>query len=199
MDRGSHAGCGAAGGRLAGPDLGSFLTDHEITVLCCVPTLLTTLEPDLPHLRTLLLSGEACPADLVSRWWRPDLRILNAYGPTETTVTATCSEPDPHRPVTIGTPLPTYRVYLLDEALRAVPAGSPVRYASAAPAWPSVMSTAPTSPRNGSGPIRSRGTVPKPPDLPHGRSWPPHHDRRARISGPRRHAGEDPRLPHRTR
>ncbi|MER7839122.1 Pls/PosA family non-ribosomal peptide synthetase [Streptomyces sp. NPDC096040] len=116
---------GPAGGRIAGPDLGSFLTEHEITVLCCVPTLLATLEPDLPHLRTLLLSGEACPADLVGRWWRPDLRILNAYGPTETTVTATCGEPDPHRPVTIGTPLPTYRVYLLDEALHAVPAGEP--------------------------------------------------------------------------
>lgn len=116
---------GPSGGRIAGDELAAFLTEHGITVLCCVPTLLTTLESGLPRLRTLLLSGEACPADLVCRWWRPDLRILNAYGPTETTVTATCGEPLPHRPVTIGTPLPTYRVYILDEALHVVRTGEP--------------------------------------------------------------------------
>ncbi|WP_327241336.1 Pls/PosA family non-ribosomal peptide synthetase [Streptomyces sp. NBC_01320] len=116
---------GPAGGRIAGPDLTAFLAERGITVLCCVPTLLATLEPELPRLRTLLLSGEACPADLVRRWWRPNVRILNAYGPTETTVTASCSEPVPHRPVTIGAPLPTYRLYILDESLRAVPTGEP--------------------------------------------------------------------------
>ncbi|WP_457779471.1 Pls/PosA family non-ribosomal peptide synthetase [Streptomyces mirabilis] len=116
---------GPSGARVAGPDLTTFLAEREVTVLCCVPTLLATLEPELPRLRTLLLSGETCPADLVRRWWRPGVRILNAYGPTETTVTATCSEPVPDRPVTIGTPLPTYRLYILDESLRTVPAGEP--------------------------------------------------------------------------
>ncbi|MEK8171649.1 AMP-binding protein [Streptomyces sp. M19] len=73
-------------------------------MLACVPTLLTTIETDVPSLRTLLVSGEACPAGLVRRWARPGRRIINAYGPTETTVTATCAELLPNRPVTIGTP-----------------------------------------------------------------------------------------------
>ncbi|MGW1839707.1 Pls/PosA family non-ribosomal peptide synthetase [Streptomyces sp. NPDC002067] len=109
--------------RRAGPELTAFLTERAITVLCCVPTLLTTLDPELPALRTLLVSGEACPPGLVRSWSRPGRRILNAYGPTETTVTATCAELTPDRPVTIGTPLPGYRVYLLDEALRPVARG----------------------------------------------------------------------------
>ena len=55
----------------------------------CVPTLLSTIEQDIPSVRTLLVGGEACPPDLVRRWYRPERRILNTYGPTETTVTAT--------------------------------------------------------------------------------------------------------------
>ncbi|MEU0934923.1 Pls/PosA family non-ribosomal peptide synthetase [Embleya sp. NPDC005971] len=109
--------------RRVGRGLSDFLVDHAITVLCCVPTLLTTIEAELPGLRSLLVSGEACPPDLVRRWARPDRRILNAYGPTETTVTATCGELAPDRPVTIGVPLPTYRVYILDEQLRPVEDG----------------------------------------------------------------------------
>ncbi|MCC3777386.1 Pls/PosA family non-ribosomal peptide synthetase [Streptomyces sp. UNOB3_S3] len=109
--------------RRAGEGLNGFLIEHGITVLCCVPTLLMTLEAEVPTLRSLLVSGEACPPGLVRRWWRPGRRILNAYGPTEATVTATCGELAPDRPVTIGTPLPTYRVYILDEKLRPVARG----------------------------------------------------------------------------
>src|SRR5207249_9953198 len=104
-------------------ELTAFLIEHKVTVLCCVPTLLTTIESNVPSLRTLLVSGEACPADLVRRWSRPGRRILNAYGPTETTVTATCCELLPDRPVTLGTPLPTYRVYILNEQVRPVEEG----------------------------------------------------------------------------
>ncbi|MEV5509701.1 Pls/PosA family non-ribosomal peptide synthetase [Streptomyces orinoci] len=114
---------GPTDGRRVGHGLTAFLIQHAVTVLCCVPTLLMTLESEVPSLRSLLVSGEACPPDLVRRWHRPGRRILNAYGPTEATVTATCGELSPHRPVTIGTPLPTYRVYILDERLRPVPEG----------------------------------------------------------------------------
>jgi non-ribosomal peptide synthetase component F len=41
--------------------------------------------------------------------------MLNAYGPTEATVTATLTELVPNKPVTIGGPLPTYTIVLLDE------------------------------------------------------------------------------------
>ncbi|MFF4406864.1 Pls/PosA family non-ribosomal peptide synthetase [Streptomyces sp. NPDC001262] len=115
---------GPGGERRVGQGLADFLAEHAITVLCCVPTLLTTIESELPALRSLLVSGEACPRDLVHRWSRSGRRILNAYGPTESTVTATCGELHPHRPVTIGRPLPSYRVYVLDERLRPVPDGT---------------------------------------------------------------------------
>lgn len=101
--------------RLVGQDLADFLQANHVTALCCVPTLLATIEEDLPELRFLLLSGEACPQDLVTRWHRPGRTILNAYGPTEATVTATWTEMHPGQPVTIGQPLPTYSVVILAE------------------------------------------------------------------------------------
>ena len=102
------------GGNLLGLDLGAFLRERHVTALCCVPTLLATLEEDLPELSFLLVSGESCPRDLIARWHRPGRRFLNVYGPTEATVTATWTVVHPGRPVTIGVPLPTYSVVILD-------------------------------------------------------------------------------------
>jgi non-ribosomal peptide synthetase-like protein len=114
-----------AGSSLLGLDLHAFLTDRRITALCCVPTLLATIEEDLPELRFLLVSGEACPQDLIARWHRPGRRFLNVYGPTEATVTATWTTLHPDRPVTIGQPLPTYTTVTLDpeNPFRALPHG----------------------------------------------------------------------------
>jgi non-ribosomal peptide synthetase-like protein len=101
------------GSSLLGPELREFLQDSKVSALCCVPTLLATLDED-PGLRFLLVSGEACPRDLILRWHRPGRRFLNVYGPTEATVTATWTPVHPDRPVTIGVPLPTYAVVILD-------------------------------------------------------------------------------------
>ncbi len=109
--------------RRLGAGLNDFLIEQGVTVLGCVPTLLATLERDVPLLRTLIVGGEACPPDLVRRWARPGRRMLNTYGPTETTVTATWAEMDPDQPVTIGKPLPTYTAYILDDQLRPVKDG----------------------------------------------------------------------------
>ena len=65
-------------------------------------------------LRILLIGGEACPPALVKRWSRSGRSLLNSYGPTETTVTATLAVMTLERPVTIGKPLPTYSVVILD-------------------------------------------------------------------------------------
>ncbi len=110
---------------LLGEDLARFLVARRITALCCVPTLLATIEADLPDLRLLIVSGEACPRDLVQRWATPTRRMLNAYGPTETTVTATLEVLDPAAPVvTIGRPLPTYTVLILaPDERRVLPLG----------------------------------------------------------------------------
>lgn len=39
------------GGDLLGPELAGFLREQRVTALCCVPTLLATLDDDLPGLR----------------------------------------------------------------------------------------------------------------------------------------------------
>jgi len=84
---------------LMGVDLHEYLVAQRVTALCCVPTLLATLEDDVAALRFLLVSGEACPHDLIVRWHRPGRRFLNVYGPTEATVTATWTAVDPDRAV----------------------------------------------------------------------------------------------------
>lgn len=99
---------------LLGADLHAYLSEQRVSALCCVPTVLATLEHDLEELRFLLVSGESCPPDLVERWHRPRRRFLNVYGPTETTVSATWTLLSPERPVTIGVPLPTYSAVVLD-------------------------------------------------------------------------------------
>ncbi|MEZ5648909.1 MAG: amino acid adenylation domain-containing protein, partial [Alphaproteobacteria bacterium] len=105
---------GPPGTTLMGDELSEFLRETSVTVMACSPTLLSTMEQDVPDIRILVVGGEACPQNLVARWYRPDRRILNTYGPTEGTVTATMTELRPDKPITIGVPLPTYSIVILD-------------------------------------------------------------------------------------
>ncbi len=100
----------------SGPDLGLRLTEAQVSIFSTVPTLLGMMEGALPTLRLLILGGEACPAELVKRWSRPGLSMVNTYGPTEATVISTWAELLPDRPVTIGRAVPKDRVYVLDAA-----------------------------------------------------------------------------------
>ena len=104
----------------AGADLLDFMTQHQITCFSSVPTLLAMLEPMIPSLRLLILGGEVCRYELIERWHRDGLRIINTYGPTETTVVATYSECFPNKAITIGKPLDGYEIYLLNESLQPV-------------------------------------------------------------------------------
>lgn len=106
-----------------GSGLATFLEKQRISVFHCVPTLLATIDRELPLLRAIFLGGEICPRDLALRWLKPGRRILNTYGPTETTITASWTELSPERQVTIGKPLPTYRIDVRDENLSRMPAG----------------------------------------------------------------------------
>ena len=106
-----------------GPDIAETLAAAGASVWHVVPSLLALVEIDWPELRMLNLGGEACPPELVGRWARPGRRVLNTYGPTETTVTATWTEVQPGRRVTIGRPLAGYTAWIVDEALWPVEPG----------------------------------------------------------------------------
>jgi non-ribosomal peptide synthetase-like protein len=108
----------------AGPDLAATLAAQGVTIWCPVPSLLAVIDQDVPSARIINVGGEACPPELARRWARPGRRMLNTYGPTETTVTATWTELKAGKPVTIGTPLPGFTAWIVDEALNPVPPGA---------------------------------------------------------------------------
>ena len=103
------------------------LIEQQITVLHAVPTLLALFARDIPNLRLINLGGEACPEALVARWARPGRQVFNTYGPTEATVSASLAELHAGLPVTIGRPLPNYKLLVIDPAvengLRLLPRG----------------------------------------------------------------------------
>ncbi len=103
--------------------LPQVLTDAKVTVLDTVPTLLAFLPSDLPHLRLVLLGGEALPEELARRWATNGRRLFNTYGPTEATVVATVAEIQAGDRVTIGRPIPNYTCYVVDEELNLLPPG----------------------------------------------------------------------------
>ena len=104
-------------------ELRNFLTEYNVTVFCCIPSQLVALQSDVSSLRLLVICGQACPAELVERWSQPGRRMLNTYGPAEATVMTSWCEMFPNRPVTLGSPLPTYYTYILDDSLQVVEDG----------------------------------------------------------------------------
>jgi amino acid adenylation domain-containing protein len=112
---------------LPGTPLLAFLQEQRITCAALPPSALAALPPEaaLPALRTVVVAGEACPAELAAHWSQ-GRRLVNAYGPTEATICATLAEAwDPSRPPPLGRPLANLQAYVLDRSLRPVPAGIP--------------------------------------------------------------------------
>ncbi len=116
-------------GPLVGAQLVEVLTRGRVTHALIPPVALATVpdgaaEDGLTDLRTVIVGGDVCSAELVARW-APGRRMINSYGPTESTVVATWT--DPLAPAdsapTIGRPIWNTRVYVLDGELRPVPVG----------------------------------------------------------------------------
>src|SRR5262249_54400502 len=105
------------GGGAGGP-----ICEHNVRHAPCPPLLPAPLREEL-RLQTLIVAGEACPADVVARW-SAGRRMINAYGPTEATVCATMSEALSGACVPpLGRPIWNTRIYVLDGCLEPVPVG----------------------------------------------------------------------------
>ena len=104
-------------------DVAEFITASRVTFFSTVPSFLALIDRDLPTVRLLVLGGEVCMQELVTRWAKGGRRLLNTYGPTETTVVATWTECTAGVPITIGRALPGYHTHVLNEQLQPVGAG----------------------------------------------------------------------------
>ncbi len=109
---------------LPGPPLQKLLREQSISNLTIPPSALA-LEPadDFPELRTVIVAGEACSAELVERW-SERREFFNAYGPTETTIWASINRcrAEEGRP-SIGKPIGNTQLFVLDPRLEPVPLG----------------------------------------------------------------------------
>ena len=112
-------------------DLPKLPAADEITTCVMVPSSMQALlaSQTLPAgIRCVVFGGEALKRPLVDRIHAltPVPRVVNAYGPTEDTVFSTaCEISIGGRGVTIGRSVADSRAYILDDALRPVPAGEP--------------------------------------------------------------------------
>jgi amino acid adenylation domain-containing protein/thioester reductase-like protein len=110
---------------LPGRPLLRVLEKHAVSVVTLPPSVLAALPAaELPALRTLVVAGEACSAEVAARW-APGRHFVNAYGPTETTVCATLTSWEGGDRPPIGKPIANTRVYVLDRRMRPVPVGVP--------------------------------------------------------------------------
>ncbi|MDE2384870.1 MAG: amino acid adenylation domain-containing protein [Alphaproteobacteria bacterium] len=99
------------------------MREAGVTAIDTVPTLLSMFAEDVESLRVIIVGGEACPPGLVDRFAKPGRHLFNSYGPTEATVVATMAELRKGDPVTIGTPIPNYTAYVVNEQLELVAPG----------------------------------------------------------------------------
>ena len=108
-------------------DFHDLLVAERVGVLSQTPSALAMLSPQGLESVTVLVGGEACPAELVDRW-APGRVMINEYGPTETTMWVAVSAPltagsAGSGVVPIGAPVAGAALFVLDGWLRPVPAG----------------------------------------------------------------------------
>ncbi|MEU3564495.1 amino acid adenylation domain-containing protein [Kitasatospora sp. NPDC006786] len=113
--------------------LAETITTHEVTLVQAPSGLLRLMADENPaafrNVRQVWTGGDVVPPESVRRLHRacPDTDVVAVYAPTETTAIKTTFTMSPGGPVPavvpIGRPLNNTRPYVLDTALRPVPAG----------------------------------------------------------------------------
>ena len=158
-----------------------------------VPSFLALIDRDLPTVRLLVLGGEVCMQELVTRWAKGGRRLLNTYGPTEATVVATWTECTAGEPITIGRALPGYHDPCPQ---RATPARSALaRRASSSSAATGRAGLSQPAGADGGAVHREPVRGARDQALPHPRPRPPWAGWCAPVPGQDRRPGEDPRIP----
>ncbi|HEU4326675.1 MAG TPA: amino acid adenylation domain-containing protein [Roseiflexaceae bacterium] len=107
--------------------LSAWLQERAIDVFDCTPSQLRLLlDAGLgAYPRCVLVGGEAIDPQLWQQLaTNAERRCYNLYGPTECTVDTTTAPITGPRP-TLGSPIPGAQLYVLDQAMRLVPAGVP--------------------------------------------------------------------------
>ena len=103
-----------------------YLELNKITHATIPPPMLGAMPyRTLAELKTLVVAGDLCAANVVEKW-SERRQLINAYGPTETTVCATMHlfEKDHLNNSNIGRPLPNLRAYVLNKDLTPTPSGA---------------------------------------------------------------------------
>nr|WP_185878912.1 non-ribosomal peptide synthetase [Variovorax sp. MHTC-1] len=112
----------------------ALIRQHGISTIHFVPSMLQAF---LAHddieacvsLKRIVCSGEALPAELQNRVFErlPQAGLYNLYGPTEAAIDVThwTCRPDGLNHVAIGQPIAHTQTWVLDAALKQVPAGTP--------------------------------------------------------------------------
>ncbi|WP_156425323.1 non-ribosomal peptide synthase/polyketide synthase, partial [Mycobacterium sp. GA-1285] len=105
-------------------DFNALLVTEEVTVLCQTPSALGMLSPEILESVTVLVGGEACPAEVVNRW-APGRVLINEYGPTEATMWVALSAPMSADcdAAPISPPVPGAAFFVLNNWMQPVPAG----------------------------------------------------------------------------
>ena len=115
-----------------GDSIPALIRQHEVTHLQCTPSLANMLYSDptshdaLASLHSMMVGGEAFPAELAAGLSALVGNVANMYGPTETAIwSATHKLGEVQKHVPIGTPIANTQVHILDEQLQPLPAGVP--------------------------------------------------------------------------
>ncbi|KAI1421997.1 BcNRPS1, nonribosomal peptide synthetase [Xylaria sp. FL1777] len=99
--------------------------EHLSTVDAAIltPSIASLLKPeDFPSLKVLYLVGEAVSPSVRDKW-ASVVTSFNMYGPTEATCGVTIKELKTLLPVTLGKPVSSARIYVLDHQRRLAPLG----------------------------------------------------------------------------
>ncbi|KAI0820534.1 hypothetical protein BC628DRAFT_1397011 [Trametes gibbosa] len=99
-------------------------TLRSVDVVIATPTILQRHRAaDYPNVRVVATAGEPCPRPLADEWSSAGRTFYNCCGPTETTIVNTMHRCGRGTTLSIGSPTPNNRVYILDDDMRPLPIG----------------------------------------------------------------------------